>query len=119
MRVGVTACNDARGSVRRCEPFAGTLASVLKEDAEVVVAELRARHLFAHVMHVGITRVGVRIVLPSGAEAIWDADGAAGLECQVMRDGVLVGFVPVIPGSADFTVSQTVDAIANAEYGEV
>lgn len=65
----------------------------------------------------GVQRVGIRIVLPTGAEAIWDADGAAGLEAQVMRDGVLVGFVPVIPGSADFTVAQVVDAIADADYG--
>ena len=64
----------------------------------------------------GIGKVGVRVVLPTGAEAIWDADGAAGLEAQVMRDGVLVDFVPVIPGSADFTFDQTVRAIAAASY---
>ncbi|MGV1035906.1 MAG: hypothetical protein ACOYD0_02615 [Candidatus Nanopelagicales bacterium] len=90
---------------------------MLKDEAEYVVAELRKRDVFAHVHHVGVQRVGVRIVLPTGAEAIWDADGAAGLEAQVMRDGVLVGFIPVIPGSADFTVEQVVDAIADAAYG--
>jgi len=90
---------------------------VLKDEAEQVVAGLRQRDVFAHVHHVGVQRVGIRIVLPTGAEAIWDADGAAGLEAQVMRDGVLVGFVPVIPGSADFTVAQVVDAIADADYG--
>ncbi|NQU36701.1 MAG: hypothetical protein HQ526_03780 [Actinobacteria bacterium] len=90
---------------------------MLKEDAEMVVASLRARHVFAHVHHAGVNRIGIRVVLPSGADAIWDADGAAGLEAQVMRDGVLIGFVPVIPGSADFSIDQAVEAIANAEYG--
>lgn len=90
---------------------------MLKEDAEKVVAGLRARHVFAHVHHAGVNRVGIRVVLPSGADAIWDADGAAGLEAQVLRDGVLVGFVPVIPGSADFSIDQAVAAIASADYG--
>lgn len=90
---------------------------MLKEEAEQVVAALRARNIFAHVHHVRVNRVGVRVVIPSGADAIWDGDGAAGLEAQVMRDGVLVGFVPVIPGSADFTFEQTVEAIASADYG--
>jgi len=90
---------------------------VQKPEAEEVVQALRARHVFAHVQHLGVNRVGIRVVLPTGAEAIWDGDGAAGLEAQVMRDGVLVGFVPVIAGSADFTLEQTVDAIAAADYG--
>jgi hypothetical protein len=58
----------------------------------------------------------VRIVLPDGREALWDVDGAAGLEAQVMRDGMLVGFVPKIPGSEGYTVEQTVEAIAAAVY---
>ena len=49
--------------------------------------------------------------LPDGRQAVWDSDGTAGLEAQVMRDGMLVGFVPSIDGSADFDVAQTVDAI--------
>lgn len=92
---------------------------VLIEEAELVVEKLRAHHVFAHVQHTGVNRVGIRVVLPTGAEAIWDADGAAGLEAQVMRDGVLVGFIPVIEGSADFDLDQTVAAIASAEYGTV
>lgn len=90
---------------------------MLREDAEKVVAQLRQRHVFAHVHSVGVNRVAVRVVLPTGADAIWDADGAAGLEAQVLRDGVLVGFVPVIPGSENFSLEQTVEAIANANYG--
>lgn len=89
---------------------------MLPEEASQVVAALRARDVFAHVEHVGVSRVAIRVVLPGGAEALWDADGAAGLEAQVMRDGVLVSFVPVIPGSADFTLEQTVHAIATADY---
>ncbi len=88
-----------------------------KEDAEKAVEGLRARHVFAHVHHAGVNRFGIRVVLPSGADAIWDADGAAGLEAQVVQDGVLIGFVPVIPGSADFSVEQAIAAIADADYG--
>jgi len=43
-------------------------------------------------------------------------DGAAGLEAQVMRDGMLVGFVPKIVGSESWSVEQTVEAIATAVY---
>lgn len=92
---------------------------MLKDEAERVVAALRARGVFAHVQHMGVNRVGIRVVLPSGAEAIWDADGAAGLEAQVMRDGMLVGFVPLIEGSVNFDFDQTVAAIAAADYGSV
>ena len=59
---------------------------------------------------------GVRVSLPDGREAMWDSDGTASLEAQVMRDGVLVGFVPVIEGSEDFDESQVVDAIARTDY---
>jgi hypothetical protein len=44
----------------------------------------------------------VRVTLPGGREAEWDTDGAAGLEAQVMLDGMLVGYVPEIEGSEDF-----------------
>jgi hypothetical protein len=33
-----------------------------------------------------------------------------------MRDGVLVGFVPRIPGSEAYSVEQTIEAIAAADY---
>jgi hypothetical protein len=86
------------------------------EEAEAVVAALRERHVFAHVYNGGVTRHGVRIVLPDGREALWDVDGAAGLEAQIMRDGVLVGFVPKIPGSETWGVAENVEAIAAAVY---
>jgi hypothetical protein len=58
----------------------------------------------------------VRVVLSDGREALWDVDGAAGLEAQVMRDGVLVGFVPEIEGSEDYDEAQVIDAIARTDY---
>lgn len=86
------------------------------ETVEQVVAGLRERGLIAHVKNQGGARNCVRVVLAGGAEALWDSDGAAGLEAQVLANGMLVGFVPLIPGSADFTVDQAVEAIANARY---
>jgi hypothetical protein len=47
---------------------------------------------------------------------MWDTDGTAGLEAQVMGDGMLVGFVPVIDGSEEFDDNQVVDAIARTDY---
>ncbi|GAA2540181.1 hypothetical protein GCM10010435_04470 [Winogradskya consettensis] len=85
-----------------------------------VVASLRDRNVFAHVKlpHAGITQYGIRVVLPDGREAIWDNDGTAGLEAQIMRDGVLVGFVPSIPGSENFGDEQIIAAIAGADYDQ-
>ena len=88
-----------------------------RDEVDQVVAALRERGLFAHVHHASTTRTGIRVVIGDGREAIWDVDGAAGLEAMVMRDGVLVGFVPKIPGSEDFTPDQNVAAIAAADYG--
>lgn len=59
---------------------------------------------------------GIRVSLPDGREAEWDTDGTAGLEAQVMRNGMLVGFVPVIEGSEDFDEQQVLDAIARTDY---
>jgi hypothetical protein len=61
---------------------------------------------------------GVRVTLTCGREAEWDTDGTAGLEAQVMRDGMLVGFVPLIEGSEDFDEAQVVDAIARTDYDQ-
>ncbi|HET8970793.1 MAG TPA: hypothetical protein VFN19_07030 [Candidatus Nanopelagicales bacterium] len=85
-------------------------------EAEAVVAALQARRVFAHVYRGGVARHGVRVQLPDGREALWDTDGAAGLEAQIMRDGVLVGFVPTLAGSESWTTEQTVEAIATADY---
>jgi hypothetical protein len=86
--------------------------------AQRVVDALRERGVPAHVARGGVDQVGVRVVLFDGREALWDSDGAAGLEAQVMRDGVLVGFVPVIEASEDYDEAQIVDAIARADYDQ-
>lgn len=86
------------------------------EQVEQVVTGLQKMGFIAGQWSMGVGQRCVRVVLPGGAEAIWDADGAAGLEAQVMRDGMLVGYCPEIPGSADFTVEQMIQAIARAEY---
>jgi hypothetical protein len=87
-----------------------------ENEAQQVVDALRDRGTDAHMARVGVYQFGVRIALGDGREAIWDSDGTASLEAQVMRDGMLVGFVPEIEGSADFDVPQTVDAIVRADY---
>jgi hypothetical protein len=85
-----------------------------------VVESLRGRNVFAHLKlpYAGITQYGVRVVLADGREAIWDNDGTAGLEAQIMRDGILVGFVPSIPGSENFGDAEIVNAIAAADYNQ-
>ena len=90
----------------------------MREDrARAIVAALRARGVMAHVEQPGVFRFGVRVVIPDGRQAVWDTDGTAGLEAQIMRDNVLVGFVPQIEGSADFDDDQVVETIAGTEYG--
>jgi len=85
--------------------------------ANDVVERLRARRIFASVnRRAGVYNVGVRVVIPDGREAIWDNDGAAGLEAMVLRDGVLVGFVPQIPDSDDLDAATITDIIAAADY---
>ncbi len=85
--------------------------------ARRVVDALRDRGVNAH-LYRGTVEFGVRVTLPGGREAEWDTDGAAGLEAQVMRDGILVGYVPEIEGSADFDEAQVVDAIARTDYDQ-
>jgi hypothetical protein len=86
--------------------------------ARRVVDALRERGINAHMANEGAYQIGVRIDLPDGRQAVWDSDGTAELEAQVMRDGMLVGFVPVIPGSADFDEAQVIDAISRADYDQ-
>jgi hypothetical protein len=86
--------------------------------ARRVVDSLRDRGVNAHLLRAGIGQFGVRVTLPGGREAEWDTDGTAGLEAQVMRDGMLVGYVPRIEGSEDFDESCIVDAIARTDYDQ-
>ena len=84
--------------------------------ARRVVDALRDRGVDATLAKAGVYQFGIRIALRDGREAVWDTDGTAGLEAQVMRDGMLVGFVPVIDGSEAFGEDQVVDAISRTEY---
>ena len=84
--------------------------------ARRVVDALRDRGVDAHMAKVSVFQFGVRVMLPGGRQAEWDTDGTAGLEAQVMKDGMLVGFVPVIDGSEDFDEQQTIDAIVHTDY---
>jgi len=84
--------------------------------ARRVVDALRERGTNAQLASVGGRQFGVRVVLSDGREAMWDSDGTASLEAQVMRDGMLVGFVPVIEGSEDFSEEQIIDAIVRTDY---
>jgi hypothetical protein len=86
--------------------------------ARQVVDELRRRGIDAHLEKAGLYQFGIRIAVAGGRTAIWDTDGTAGLEAQVMRNGVLVGFVPTIPGSEEYDQEQVVDAIARTDYDE-
>ena len=84
--------------------------------ARRVVDVLRDRGTDAELARVGVYQFGVSIKLSDGREATWDSDGTAALEAQVMRNGVLVGYVPAIDGSDDFTEEQVVDAILRTDY---
>jgi hypothetical protein len=86
--------------------------------ARRVVDALRERGVRARMEKAGVYQFGVWVELPGGRQAVWDSDGTAGLEAQVMRDGTLVGFVPSIPGSEDFSEAEVVDAIARTDYDE-
>ena len=84
--------------------------------ARRVVDALCDRGTDAHLARVAVYQFGVSIKLPDGREATWDSDGTAALEAQVMRNGVLVGYVPSIEGSDSFTEEQIIDTIRRTDY---
>ena len=84
--------------------------------ARRVVDALRERGVNAHSARVGVYQFGVTVKLSDGREAQWDTDDTATLEAQVMRDGMLVGYVPVIEGSEDYDEQQVIEAIASTDY---
>ncbi len=84
--------------------------------ARRVVDALRDRGTNADLARVGTYQFGVSIRLRDGREATWDSDDTAELEAQVMRNGMLVGFVPEIPGSDSYTEEQIIDAIVRTDY---
>jgi len=89
-----------------------------ENQARRVVDALRSRGIDAAMARPGVYQFGVTVRLGDGREAVWDADNTAGIEANVMRDGVLVGFVPVIEGSEDFGDDQIIDAIARTDYDQ-
>ena len=86
--------------------------------ARRVVEGLRSRGVPAGLRKAGVYQFGVVVALPDGREAVWDADGTAGLEATVMADGMLRGFVPTIPGSEDFDEDEVVEAIWHTDYDQ-
>src|SRR6476620_5108571 len=84
--------------------------------ARRIVDTLRDRGTDADLARVGVYQFGVSIRLPDGREATWGSDGTAALEAQVMRNGMLVGYVPSIEGSEDFDEGQVIDAILRTDY---
>jgi hypothetical protein len=86
--------------------------------AQRVVDRLRERGVDAHVERASTYQFGVRVALRDGRNAIWDTDGTLGLEAQVMRNGMLVGFVPQLEGSEEFDEDETVLAIAATDYDQ-
>ena len=87
-----------------------------EERAIRLVERLRERKVLAHVARSGVYQFGIRVVIPGGREAVWDNDGSAALEAQIMKDGVLVGYVPTVAGSEDFDDDEVVDCIATTRY---
>ncbi|MEU6465274.1 hypothetical protein [Streptomyces sp. NPDC046976] len=87
-----------------------------EDRAKRVVAALRGRGVMAHLVEAGVYEFGIRVVLDEGIEALWDTDGVSGLDAEVVSDGVLIGFVPHVPGSENFTEQQIVDSIAATRY---
>lgn len=87
--------------------------------AEQVVELLRRRRVFAAVKRAGVYRFGVRVVVPDLGDAEWDTDGAAGLEAMILRDGMLVGYVPPVPDSEDLDPDGIADVIAATDYRAV
>src|SRR5271170_939579 len=86
--------------------------------ARKVADALRDRGIDAHLHNEGIDVYGVRVVIDGGREAVWGTEGTTSLEAEVLLDGDLVGFIPEIPGSAEFDDAQVVDAIARADYDQ-
>ncbi|WGD39040.1 hypothetical protein [Streptomyces cathayae] len=86
------------------------------ERARRMVELLRARGVMAHLVEAGVYEFGIRVVLDEGVEALWDIGGVAGLDAEIVDEGVLIGFVPHVPGSENYTEQQLVDSIATTDY---
>ena len=80
--------------------------------ARRVVESLRALGVAAHLERPGVYAFGVAVQLPDGRRAVWGADSE--LSATVLRDGVLVGFLPALPQGIG--EPELVQAIARADY---
>lgn len=84
--------------------------------ARRLVAALRERGVPAQLERPSTYQFGVGVALPGGRLAVWGADSAASLSATVLRDGVLVGLVPTVEGSAGLGEGDIVDVIARTDY---
>src|SRR3954469_1545505 len=100
----------------RSQPWPVRSITMDENKARRVVDALREQGTDASLARVGVYQFGVSVRLPDGREATWDSDGTAALEAQVMRNGVLVGYVPAIEGSDDYSEEQIVDTIRRTDY---
>jgi len=77
---------------------------------------LRAVGADAHLERVSVYEFGVGVQLPDGRGAVRDADDSDVLSATVMRDGVLVGYVPIVADSTGLDDQETVEVIARTDY---
>ena len=80
--------------------------------ARRVVEGLRELGIDAHLERPAVYAFGVAVQLPDGRLAVWGADGA--LSATIVRDGVLVGFVPALPAGLDD--AELILAIAHTDH---
>lgn len=79
--------------------------------ARRVVEGLRELGVDAHLERPAVYAFGVAVQLPDGRLVVWGADGA--LSATIVRDGVLVGFVPALPEGLDDAA--LIEAIARTD----
>lgn len=84
--------------------------------ARRVVEALRELGVDAHLERPAVYQFGVAVQLPDGRRAVWDADSSDDLSAQVLRDGVLVGFVPSVRGSGRLDEAGIVEVIGATDY---
>ena len=94
----------------------GVGPAVEERKARRVVEALRELGVDAHLERPAVYQFGVAVQLPDGRRAVWDADSSDDVSAQVLRDGVLVGFVPVVPGSGGLDEPGMVQVIAATDY---
>ena len=109
------ACGTA-AQARDVRAVDGVEHDVQEQRAQRVVVGLRAAGADAHLERVSVYEFGVGVQLPDGRRAVWDADGSDVLSATVIRDGVLVGYVPIVAGSAGLDDQATVKVIARTDY---